>query len=498
MPYVSGRDRDQISLIPLSLDDQVSRTSDVRVIDDFVSGWDLSALGFDRSGAPPDGMGAPAYPAGAMIRLLLYGYYYRLRSSRRLEWLCATNVEVQWLMHGLTPSHATICTFVRENGPAFHDLFRSFVLFLKYADLADGALVAVDGTKIKADAARDMVTPEILTKRIARADAEIAEYTKALQDDDDTHPDGGLRARMESAGGREVMQQDIAALQAHRGKQQAMADTMKEAQKGRMSPGDPEALLMRTRQGKTPAYNLQLAVDAKHKLIIDQELVCDQNDVHQLETRVGSLAKVFGPVTTMLFDCGYYSSPQIAALYEQRPVVETASDRHVPEVLVSLPRTIGASTKGFTYDAEHNRYVCSQKRELPLISRNVLQHGKHYDIYKSRDCEGCPIRSSCTKSVTGRTIKRNVDEHLLAIHHERVRSTEGKDLLRQRKKIVEHVGGNLKSILGPSFLTRGPTRVAVEATLASIAYDLKRLTKLWTTDVAALLSRYKTHMIAAT
>lgn len=496
MPYINGTDRDQLSLLPASLEERVAPDSDVRILDTFVSGMPLRALGFTRTGTESaDGAGPPEYHANMLLRLLLYGYYFHMQSSRTLAWLCQTNVEVQWLTGDLRPSHATICTFVRENSNGVRELFRRFVLFVKAADLADGALVAVDGTKIKANASRDMVSARSTARAIARADAEIKAinaYIEKLQteDHDDDPPPGGLHARVQALGGMEAMRERIATLENRKAEQAALQQRVAESTVPYLAPSDPDARLMRTRQGKVPGYNYQVAVDSKHHFIVDEELVQDQNDIQQLEPRTKAVVASLGEVKALLFDNGYESGSQIVAV----ETMTTAEEGTAPRVYVNLRRTEGKNEVGFVYDAEHDLYRCSQNRELVLEARNKGRGDVIYNIYRSRSCDGCSIRSACTTSKYGRAIKRNIHAEVLDRHRARVRSPEGIALLKRRKTIVEHVPGTLKAILGPSFRTRGKPRVATEARLAAITYNLKRLVNMWTENIAAQFRTFTLQM----
>lgn len=496
MPYITGTDRDQLSLLPSSLEERVAPDSDVRILDTFVSGMPLRALGFTRTSTEgADGAGPPEYRAAMLLRLLLYGYYFHMQSSRTLEWLCQTNVEVQWLTGDLRPSHATICTFVRENSTGVRELFRRFVMFLKAADLADGALVAVDGTKIKANASRDMVSAASTGRAIARADAEIKAinaYIEKLQteDHDDDPPPGGLHARVQALGGMEAMRERIATLEERKTEQAALQQRVAGSTQRYLAPSDPDARLMRTRQGKVAGYNYQVAVDSKHHFIVDEELVQDQNDVQQLEPRTKAVVASLGAVKALLFDNGYESGSHIVAV-ETMPV---SADGTRPLVLVNLRRTEGKNEEGFVYDAEHDLYRCSQDRELVLEARNTQRGNSRYNVYRSRSCEGCAVRSACTRSKYGRAIKRNVHAETLERHRARVRSPEGIALLKRRKTIVEHVPGTLKAILGPSFRTRGKPCVATEARLAAITYNVKRLLNMWTEHIAAQFKAFNLQM----
>lgn len=493
MPYINGTDRNQLSFLPMSLEDHVAPESDVRVLDAFVEGIGLEQLGFTRTGSTPvEGAGAPTYSAGALLRVMLYGFYYHLPSSRKLEWLCRTNVEVQWLTGNLRPTHATINTFAGENGAAIQGLFRRFVDFLKAAALVDGEVIALDGTKIKGNAARDMASVASTTKAISRYEKQIQYFLEVLRDDDhDDHPDGMLQ-RVSTLGGVQAIEARIGALKEHRDEARALQAQVVASGQKYLSPSDPEARMMRTRQGKVPGYNYQLAVDGKHGFIVDAALVQDQNDLEQLAPRVASIREQMGDVKYIVADSGYHNARHLVQVNEHLAQGHSPSGHGsaAPTVYV-YPRRARGTTKNFVYDAGRDVYRCPDGRDMPLYTRNKSHHGSLYHVYQSISCDGCQIRAACTKPTTRRTIMRHVNADLLQRVRERVESQEAKQYLAKRKEIVEHVCGSVKAHIGPAFRTRGPTRTATEATMASITHNLKRFISVCKMNVDAMFETMK-------
>ena len=176
MTYIAGLERDQLLLLPEAVDDYVGSDNPVRFIDAFVDGLDLTAAGFLRVEAKA--MGLPGYAPGDLLKLYIYGYLNRVRSSRRLETECHRNIEVLWLLRTLKPDFKTIADFRRDNRAAFRAVFRQFVLLCRRLDLYGRELLAVDGTRIKAVNNKDRnFTRSSLREFIRRADEWLEDYS---------------------------------------------------------------------------------------------------------------------------------------------------------------------------------------------------------------------------------------------------------------------------------------------------------------------------------
>src|ERR671917_432968 len=183
MAHLSGHDRSQLLLLPEAVDDYVGPDNPVRFIEAFVDELDLSAAGFAR--VVPKATGRPGYDPADLLKLYIYGYLNRVRSSRRLEAEAHRNVEVIWLLRGLRPDFKTIADFCRDNRAAFRPVFRSFVVLCRQLDLFGRELLAVDGTRIKAVNNKDRnFTRASLRQYIEGADKRLAEYLRRLDEGD--------------------------------------------------------------------------------------------------------------------------------------------------------------------------------------------------------------------------------------------------------------------------------------------------------------------------
>src|ERR1700680_1939261 len=260
--FVEGCDRRQIALLPDCLDDYVSEDHRVRVVDAFIDELDLAALDF--AGVIPEAPGRPSYHPATLLKIYLYGYLNQVQSSRRLEREAQRNIELMWLVGRLAPDFKTIADFRKDNGAAIPAVCRPFVELCRQLGLFTRAVVAIDGSKFKAVNNRDKnYTVAKVTGRMEQVDASIARYLKALdradREEGDVAEAKSVRLKEKIAGLRRQMQ----ALK-------EMEQTVQEAPDQQVSLTDPDARSMAT-SGKgtaTVGYNVQIAVDAEHHVIV--------------------------------------------------------------------------------------------------------------------------------------------------------------------------------------------------------------------------------------
>ena len=303
MAHMEGESRHQRSLFAPSLDELVEAAHPVRVIDAFVDGLDLAALGFSKVAA--EATGRPPYRPGDLLKLYVYGYLNQVRSSRRLEREAGRNLEVLWLIRRLSPSFKTIADFRRDNALAIVGVCRAFVRFCREQSLYGGVVLAVDGSKIEAVASRKrVITPKSLDKQMASIDRKIAGYLTAMDEADREEPAevpaaGDVASALKALGEqRETIRQQAAALVAEGLKQRVI--------------GELDAKLMRTaRHGHQVAYNAQAVVDAKHGLIAGFDLTNDHNDEQQLFAMADQGRQALAvEAVTVVADTGYSSGAQ--------------------------------------------------------------------------------------------------------------------------------------------------------------------------------------------
>jgi len=461
MNHLRGLPREQRVLLPDAVEDYVAPEAPVRFIDAFVGTLDLRALGFAKAIAAPTGR--PPYDPGDLLRLYLYGYLHRLRSSRLLERECARNLEVIWLVRAIKPDFKTIADFRKDNKKPLQQTCRQFTLLCKKLDLFGGELVAIDGSKFRAVNSKDRnYNEKKLRELIAGIDAKIEKYLKDLDDTDKDEPPGGEPLS------KEALQEKIAQLQERKDDYEELAGQLDEEEK-QISTTDPDAKLMPTRDGAQVCYNVQSAVDAKHKLIVEHEVVNEVNDYHQLSAMAKAAKETLGiEKMAVVADKGYYSNTEVQRCVEQgiTPYMEKAN--------TSANTKLGLYGKNkFRYDAEKDVYHCPGKKELSYRF-STYEKERELRYYRVGGCRSCALRTQCTRNKGNRTITREENEGLMEAMAARVKGNRW--IMKQRKALVEHPFGTIKRGMGMSyFLCKGLGAVRAEMSLTVLAYNLKRV-----------------------
>lgn len=463
MNHRAGIDRSQTLLFPEALEDYVGAGNPVRFLDAFVSSLDLHALGFAKARCA--NTGRPPYDPAALLKLYLYGYLHRIRSSRQLEAECHRNVELIWLVRKLAPDFKTIADFRKDNLAALKAVSRQFTLLCRQLELFGGELLAIDGSKFRAVNARDQnFNAAKLQELIAHTDARLAEYYAALEA-------GDAREPAVPALDKESLQQKIAALQEKRDwHAELLAELDEEAKQ--VSVTDPDTRRMPTAQGNVVGYNAQLAVDAKHKLIAADEVTNEVNDYRQLAD-VAQLAKENLELeqTEVVADKGYYSAAEVS-----RCVAQNITP-HIPKADTSANTKAGLFGKSqFRYDAAKDVYECPGQQEL-TYRFSTFELGRGLRYYRASGCASCALKKQCTRNQGNRTITREDNEPLMEAMAERLQREPEK--FRLRKQLAEHPFGTIKRWMGfTHFTLKGLVKVRTEWSLVTLAYNLKRVLNL--------------------
>jgi len=473
MRYVAGVERTQAVLFPQSLEEYISEENPVRFIDAYVAGLDLVGLGFTH--ARPSERGRPAYDPGDLLRLYIYGYLNRVRSSRRLEKEAQRNVEVMWLMRKLRPDFKTIADFRVDNRTALTAVFKQFVCFCDL-EMFGGELVAIDGSKFRASNSRQrLFTPGKLADRLRRIEQQIHAYLAEL-DDNDQEPEPSEAEQ--SALSAQQLQARIAQLRERHRKYRDLQQEMAARGLKQIALTDADARLMPQSfsqgGGTVVAYNVQIAVDAKYKLIAAYEVTNDTNDLRQL-THMATQAKQALQVEELevVADAGYYDGDEVAACQAQGIEVyvpkPTNSSKSLSQGLFSK--------QDFVYDAALDAYRCPAGQLLTYRFTATQQQGralKHY--YTSIPaCANCALRAKCTTRTDDgpRQVTRLVNEGALERMAQRMAAQPHKFSLR--KQLAEHPFGTLKRAWNSDhLLLRGLSKVNAEGALKMLAYNLRR------------------------
>jgi transposase/IS5 family transposase len=464
MAHIPGHDRSQLLLLPEVVDDYVAADNPVRFIEAFVDGLDLAALGF--IGTVPKATGRPGYAPADLLKLYIYGYLNRTRSSRRLEAETHRNIEVIWLLRHLKPDFKTIADFRRINHKAFRPVFRQFVLLCRELDLFGKELLAVDGTRIKAVNNKDRnFTRASLTEFIRLADAKLDDYLQRL-DHADAAETGTSGSRVEN------LAEKIAAVRGRRERCQEMLAELDRTGESQISLTDPDSRAMAAHTRVAVGYNAQIAVDTKHKLIVEQQVTNQVLDMGLLTETAEPAKEILGVETIdVVADKGYFKIEDIEACEKAGMEPYVPRPQRGPSVRKGLFRK-----DEFKYDPETDSFICPAGQRLTPYSSSALRQLKKINYANRTACRDCPLRARCTDNQF-RTVSRLENEAVLDRMQERL--AQRPEVLNQRREVVEHPFGSIKQWMNQgAFLMRGLEKVRAEFSLTALAYNIRRVLNL--------------------
>ncbi len=461
--FIEGQDRSQVTLLPECLDDYIGEDNPVRVVDAFIDELDLEALGFE--GATAAATGRPSYHPAVLLKIYVYGYLNRIQSSRRLEREAQRNVELMWLTGRLAPDFKTIADFRHDNGIGIRNVCRRFVELCRELKLFSQAVVAVDGSKFKAVNARDRnFTPGKVNKRKEQIEESIKRYLDALDTADRTQPP------TEFQGKAAHLHEKLRTMREQMRRMQDIEQRLKHEPDGQLSLTDPDARSMATsgRGSGIVGYNVQMAVDAKHHLIVAHEVTNSGSDRAQLAPMAAAAREAMGKKKLQaVADRGYYSGPQIKACHDAGIAAV------LPKPMTSNAKAEGRFDKSdFIYIAKDDEYQCpAGQRAIYRFTRE--ENGLQLRRYWTSACPQCPIKAQCTPSDYRRISRWEHEAVLEAVQRRLDRQPKAMTL---RRRTVEHVFGTFKHWMGSThFLMRNLPNVATEMSLQVLAYNLKRV-----------------------
>jgi transposase len=461
MKFITGKDRNQTEFF--CLEQAIAADNDVRLIDLFVASLKLSEHGFDMQFTDN---GRPAYHPADLLRLFIYGYLNRIRSSRQLEKECRRNIELMWLMKGLAPDHNTIATFRKDNPKAIRRVFQATVALARNFELIGGRLLAGDSTKLRAqNSKKNNFNPAKIERHIAYIDDKLAEYNTLLAEQDRDIP----------AAEKELAVQKMAKHRHQKSKYQSFQKQLQATGEVQISTSDPDSRQLITRNNITEvAYNIQTTVDARHCLPIDFK-VTNQNDSKAMGNMVRRAKCILGQTNfTLLYDKGYHTGTEFDYAH-----------RHSVEVMVAIPEVASHApdaafdVANFNYDKKQDLYVCPAGEILHTNGRWYFKkHGKttnRMKHYKTPACKTCSCFERCTKNKAGRLIERT--EHAEVIEANKLRIELNKELYRRRQAIVEHPYGIIKRQWGFYYIMtkRSIKHASADVGLIFTAFNLRRI-----------------------
>lgn len=467
MEHIRGESREQITLFPEAIEDYIGEDNPVRFLDAFVDKLDMQSLGFKH--ATTSVTGAPPYNPKDLLKLYIYGYLNRIRTSRMLEREAGRNVEVMWLVRRLSPDHKTISDFRKDNAEALEGVFKEFVRLCKELELFGAQLVAVDSSKFKASNSRSRVKDKKgIEQSVKRIEESIIEYLKELDENDQ------VEEGTDEKPSKEELRKKIESLKHRKLELDKAKEALDKSGDKYISLTDPECRLIKDGHGIDPSYKMQTSVDAKYMLISDYEVTQDASDHNHLSIMASAARRTLEvEELAVCADTGYYDIADIKACDDG--VVIT----YVPSPELRIPNRTGVPTveyypDKFTYDEESDSHRCPEGRALLYeCTYKRKRDGRVMRMYRGIDCSECSVRGSCTTSPKGRQLSRW--EHQDVIDRLKERLQTKPDIIRRRKAIIEHVYGTIKDTWGyRQLLLRGVKKVTGEIALMNLAYNIKR------------------------
>jgi len=464
MPFIYGNRR-QALLFPPYLEDYISADDPVRVYDAFVEQLAFASLGISLA---TDQVGAPPYDPKAMLKLLVYGYAYGIRSSRKLEQAVHHNLSFIWLVGGLKPDFKTIAEFRRGHREALADILGQCVRVCLKLNLIAGNTLFVDGTKISANASRHKnLSAEKAAQLLAGAEARIQAILAEAEACDQAEADQESLVHLP---------EELRQAKSRQAKMQAVIKELEAQGEKSLNLTDRDCRMMTTRRGTVTGYNLQAVVDDQNGLLVHTEVVDAATDRGQFVPQIEAAHEALGgKCKTACGDSGYADTSALKTLEDQGITVIVPSQeqaRHRPQ-----ENPFGKDK--FVYDGKREGYICPQGHFLRYRKTDRKLRQITYQITSAVLCRECPHFGVCTQSEQGRSIVRLVDEATKEVLAARFASAEGQAVYQRRQARVEHPFGHLKQDLGMrTFLLRGLKGVAAEAGLWAVGFNLKRMITL--------------------
>lgn len=459
MKYIKGTNRKQTSLFPISLDDTIEDENSVRAIDQFVERLNLKSMGFRLDFIEN---GPPAYHPKVLLKLYIYGYMNRTRSSRVLEKECRRNIEVMWLLESLTPDHNTISNFRKDNPKAIKKVFYTTVQIARNFGLIGATLVAGDSTKLRAqNSKKNNYNQKKIDRHTEYIDKKLRQYNQDLEKSDDDNEKTAIKKDIDKHQGRKKQYQHL-------------EQNLKKSGEPQISTSDPDSKHMIVRNNITEvAYCIQSTVDAQHNIPIDY-LVTNNNDSKVMGQMLQRAKTILRTNTfTALYDKGYHTGSEF----------KTADSLKI-ETLVAIPGIGRASqapdpnynSERFQYNQQTDTYICPEGHTLKSNGSTYKAKNYRFKQYKTNKCKNCPVRNLCTTAkANGKVLQRSEFQKYIEKNAKRV--AENPAAYKQRQAIVEHPYGTIKRQWGFDHITTKKTKRRAKADVGFIfiAYNLTRI-----------------------
>jgi transposase len=405
-----------MQLLPQRIEEYITPDDPVRAYDAFVEALDLRELGITLD---PHKVGNSEYHPLSMLKLLVYGYSYGIRSSRKLERATHHNLSFIWLTSGLKPDHKTIAEYRRRNRSALAQVLKQCARICIKLNLIEGTLF-LDGSKIRANASiKNTWTREKAQKALKHIDKRIKDILTQCNTVDEAEEGTGSLVTMD----KELKDQKIL-----KSKVKGILKELEEEKQKSLNTTDPECTRINSLQGSHAGYNLQSTIDKKCGLILSSDVVSENNDLNQFASQINQANQILGKkCKTAVADSGYASTDELEKIDQQGIKVIVPSQRQASKF---EPHEF--AKERFTYDSKNDCYICPPGHKLTLSSTN--KKNKAYRISDNKICFACPHYGICTRSKKGRTIARLLNEEVRQRLEARYKESQSQEIYKLRKQ----------------------------------------------------------------
>jgi transposase len=483
MEYISGTSRDQLYLFNECIDNMIDQNNPVRVIDAYVESLDLKKLEIKQ---PELKTGKPPYRPQVLLKIYIYGYYDKTRSSRRLETECNRNKEMIWLTEGLAPDFKTIANFRKNNRKAIKRIFKEFLELCNEAGLLSLETVAIDGTKLRAQNSLNNIYKRSEIEKVKkRIEEKIEEYLSILDAEDEKESEG-IKINKDEV--KEVVNK-LKKLRKHQNKVEEIKKIFEKDKELEIYFATDEDSRFQSDKGKVRAgYNAQTVGDNKNKLIIANDVTNESNDLKQMTPMIEKVKEVkvglgIENTTKAIMDAGYFSEVEIIKNKDDETIEVIVPDKKEVSKIKKegIVPAKGFEVEYFKYNKELDIFECPAGKKLTKTHNNPGHENSGREVfeYQCYECRDCKDRQGCTNNKRGRSIKVSVHREYMNNFKESMKSKTNKKMIEKRKEIIEHPFGTIKRNLGYEyFMQRGIEKVKAEFSFICFVYNFKRVLKI--------------------
>ena len=453
--------REQMSLLPKSIEEYVGEDDPVRVYDAFVEQLDFKKLNISIT---LNNNGHPLYDPKAMLKLVLYGYSYGIRSSRKLERATYHNLSFIWLTGGLKPDHKTISRFRKNNLVTIKDLLKQCARLCLELNLIEGNTLFVDGSKIRGNASiKNTWTKEKCERALEHIDENIKEILKECQKEDKEEKKHGSYVKLKGElKDKKKMKREV----------KEILEKLSRKNLDSINTVDEECTRIKSVQGSHVGYNSQIVVDKKHGLIVNSDVVNENNDLNQFATQIEQANKVLEKDCKIACaDSGFANTPELERIDKQGIKVIVPSSRQIANREVK-----DFDRDNFKYDEKNDYYICPAGEQLIPKRIDEKSNSQIYGPTSRNVCKSCRHFGVCTKARDGRRIYRLLNEVTRLRFEKQFERKKSQKIYKLRQQKVELPFGHIKRNLGvSSFLIRGKEGAKAEMSLLSSCFNIRRM-----------------------